>query len=156
MAVFKNVMYWADWNAQRIFMADKNRGTGLLTIANQLPMVKDLKVSIYQWRHCFRSHFTMVHFLFVFCRFFRKACVTEPVVAPLVFASSPVCPFLCIGRPNNGPPASVQKACIRNYKLMAVKNAFVLTLKILQGMCRSSGCFCERGCRIDVAPIVER
>ena len=48
VAVFKNVMYWADWNTQEIFMADKNRGTGLLTIANQLPMVMDLKVSIHQ------------------------------------------------------------------------------------------------------------
>ncbi len=44
VAVFKNVMYWDDWNAQGIFMADKNRGTGLLTIASRLPGVMDLKV----------------------------------------------------------------------------------------------------------------
>jgi hypothetical protein len=44
VAVFKNVMYWDDWNAQGIFMADKNRGTGLMTIASRLPGVMDLKV----------------------------------------------------------------------------------------------------------------
>ena len=78
-------------------MADKNRGTGLLTIANQLPMVKDLKVSIYQWRHCFRSHFTMFNFLLVFCRFFRKACVTEPMLAPLILVRLSVhtCVWAC-------------------------------------------------------------
>ena len=101
VAVFKNVMYWDDWNAQGIFMADKNRGTGLLTIASRLPGVMDLKVSIHQWRQRFRSHFTMFHFLLVFCRFFSQslrhgtnACATN--------SSTPVCPFLCMGRPNNG------------------------------------------------------
>ena len=44
VAVFKNVMYWDDWNAQGIFMADKNRGTGLTTIASRMPGVMDLKV----------------------------------------------------------------------------------------------------------------
>lgn len=38
-------MYWDDWNAQGIFMADKNRGTGLTTIASRMPGVMDLKVS---------------------------------------------------------------------------------------------------------------
>lgn len=45
VAVFKNLMYWDDWNAQGIFMADKNRGTGLTTIASRLPGVMDLKVN---------------------------------------------------------------------------------------------------------------
>ena len=44
VAIFKNVMYWDDWNAQGIFMADKNRGTGLSTIASRMPGVMDLKV----------------------------------------------------------------------------------------------------------------
>ena len=41
-------MYWDDWNALGIFMADKNHGTGLSTIASLLPGVMDLKASI----HC--------------------------------------------------------------------------------------------------------
>lgn len=47
VAVFKNIMYWDDWNAQGIFMADKNRGVGLSTIASRLPGVMDLKVKYF-------------------------------------------------------------------------------------------------------------
>lgn len=53
VAIFKNVMYWDDWNAQGIFMADKNRGTGLSTIASRLPGVMDLKVIYLSFIHIF-------------------------------------------------------------------------------------------------------
>lgn len=44
VAIFKNIMYWDDWNAQGIFMAEKNRGTALSTVASRLPGLMDLKV----------------------------------------------------------------------------------------------------------------
>lgn len=76
VAVFKNGMYWDDWNAQGIFMADKNRGTGLTTIASRLPGVMDLKIFSQSLRHGI------------------NACSTN--------STTSVCPFLCMGRPNNG------------------------------------------------------
>lgn len=45
VAIFKSVMYWDDWMAQGIFMADKNRGTSLSVLSEQMPGVMDLKVS---------------------------------------------------------------------------------------------------------------
>lgn len=44
VAVFKNNMYWDDWNAQGIFMAEKDRGTLLSAVASRMPGLMDLKV----------------------------------------------------------------------------------------------------------------
>ena len=78
VAIFKGVMYWDDWNAQGIFMADKNRGTGLSTLVTQLPGVMDLKVFIVL------LSFYFAEFRAKWCccsRSFRKACAMEAMPA---------------------------------------------------------------------------
>uniref|UniRef100_A0A1B6DW73 Sortilin-related receptor n=1 Tax=Clastoptera arizonana TaxID=38151 RepID=A0A1B6DW73_9HEMI len=44
VAVFKDNMYWDDWKRNSIFMADKDHGVGVETIASDLVGLMDLKV----------------------------------------------------------------------------------------------------------------
>jgi hypothetical protein len=42
--VFKDLIYWDDWKANAVFMADKDTGHGITTLMDQLPGPMDLKV----------------------------------------------------------------------------------------------------------------
>ena len=44
VAVFKDNMYWDDWRANAIYVADKDHGLGTEMIASGLPGLMDLKV----------------------------------------------------------------------------------------------------------------
>lgn len=44
IAVFKDNMYWDDWRANAIYVADKDHGLGADVVASQLPGLMDLKV----------------------------------------------------------------------------------------------------------------
>lgn len=44
VAVFKDNMYWDDWRANTIFVADKDHGLAANVVASQLPGLMDLKV----------------------------------------------------------------------------------------------------------------
>jgi sortilin-related receptor len=44
IAVFKDSMYWTDWKKSSVFLADKDHGAGVTTIASDLPNLMDLKV----------------------------------------------------------------------------------------------------------------
>lgn len=47
VAVLKNKMYWDDWKAKSIFMADKDTGANIITINDNLSGLMDLKVFAY-------------------------------------------------------------------------------------------------------------
>lgn len=44
VAVFKDTMYWDDWTEDSIFMADKDKGTGIQPFAVLYPGLMDVKV----------------------------------------------------------------------------------------------------------------
>lgn len=51
VAVLKNKMYWDDWKAKSIFMADKDTGGNIITINDHLSGLMDLKVFAYYMQH---------------------------------------------------------------------------------------------------------
>lgn len=44
VAVFKDSMYWDDWRANSIYVADKDNGQGVDVVASGLQGLMDLKV----------------------------------------------------------------------------------------------------------------
>ncbi|XP_026686698.1 sortilin-related receptor [Diaphorina citri] len=44
VGVFKDLIYWDDWKANAVFMADKDTGHGITTLMDQLPGPMDLKI----------------------------------------------------------------------------------------------------------------
>ena len=46
VAVFKDNIYWDDWRANAIYVADKDHGLGSELVASGLPGLMDLKVLI--------------------------------------------------------------------------------------------------------------
>ncbi|CAH2090468.1 unnamed protein product [Euphydryas editha] len=51
VAVLKNKMYWDDWKAKSIFVADKDTGANIVTINDNLSGLMDLKVFAYYMQH---------------------------------------------------------------------------------------------------------
>ncbi|XP_047534155.1 sortilin-related receptor-like isoform X1 [Vanessa atalanta] len=51
VAVLKNKMYWDDWKAKSIFIADKDTGANIVTINDNLSGLMDLKVFAYFMQH---------------------------------------------------------------------------------------------------------
>lgn len=45
VAVFKDNMYWDDWKEKAIFVADKDHGKEITSIAQELAGLMDVKVS---------------------------------------------------------------------------------------------------------------
>lgn len=51
VAVLKDKMYWDDWKAKSIFIADKDTGSNIITINNSLSGLMDLKVFAHYVQH---------------------------------------------------------------------------------------------------------
>lgn len=76
VAVFKDLMYWDDWEQKRIFVADKDHGVGIQIVSEELDGVMDLKI----YAHSVQEG--------------TNACTN----------SSSVCSHLCFAQPENRPP----------------------------------------------------
>lgn len=74
IGVYKDWIYWDDWNLQGIFVANKYDGKGVQKILSNLPRIMDLKVI---WQGSQQGN---------------NSCA----------AATNTCTHLCLGRPNNG------------------------------------------------------
>ncbi|XP_046384175.1 sortilin-related receptor-like isoform X2 [Ischnura elegans] len=74
VAVFKDNLYWDDWDQNAIYMADKDLGIGITAIAENLTTLMDLKI----FAHGVQEG--------------ENSCSRKP---------SP-CPYICVGMPRGG------------------------------------------------------